>query len=447
MAGGLEAVAVGRAEAVVVVGPQRVGPAAEVLLPVVVLGLPGGLPVHAELVGVLAGRSSLAVGHATPPSKRKTGGERPQRSARRAPAPVTRLTAPRTVRPTDRGPRSVDDFTTSRATAAPPAAASTGAAARAPRLHRSDRHTAILRVPGLSPGAPVPEPVMPHRPDPATVKRAPARVLALRAVFRTVGCVAPELAARWAETMFCTPPAARAADAATRRSRDRPALHRAVRRPGAGGLGVGLGPTVVLVARLGQPGGTVQRDGARAAGGGTPGGGLRRAGPRPLDRPARLADRIRPGAPGRGRQRGTGPWSGGPLTGWGRRRARDPRRAGRASGRSCSRRRRTSPGSRPSPIICASRPRRGRRCGGTSSPGSTRAGTSYIPTIVRGFRTAALLIHDRGDPDVPFRNAEEIAAAWPGARVLATDGLGHRAVLRDPTVVARGGLPERAAAR
>ena len=46
-----------------------------------------------------------------------------------------------------------------------------------------------------------------------------------------------------------------------------------------------------------------------------------------------------------------------------------------------------------------------------------------------------LLIHDRGDPDVPFRNAQEIAAAWPGARVLATDDLGHRALMRDPTVV------------
>jgi len=59
----------------------------------------------------------------------------------------------------------------------------------------------------------------------------------------------------------------------------------------------------------------------------------------------------------------------------------------------------------------------------------------HIPTIVRKFRTPVLLINDRGDPDVPFRHAEEVAAAWPGARVLATDGLGHRAVLRDPTVV------------
>src|SRR5690242_4523233 len=38
------------------------------------------------------------------------------------------------------------------------------------------------------------------------VSRSPARVVALRTVFRTVGGVAPELAARWAETLFCTPP-------------------------------------------------------------------------------------------------------------------------------------------------------------------------------------------------------------------------------------------------
>jgi pimeloyl-ACP methyl ester carboxylesterase len=59
----------------------------------------------------------------------------------------------------------------------------------------------------------------------------------------------------------------------------------------------------------------------------------------------------------------------------------------------------------------------------------------HIPTIVRGFRTPALLIHDRADPDVPYRHAEEIVASWPGARLLATEGLGHRAILRDPTVV------------
>ena len=38
------------------------------------------------------------------------------------------------------------------------------------------------------------------------MSRAPARVLALRAVFTTVGAVAPGIAARWAESIFCTPP-------------------------------------------------------------------------------------------------------------------------------------------------------------------------------------------------------------------------------------------------
>src|SRR3954462_131875 len=38
------------------------------------------------------------------------------------------------------------------------------------------------------------------------MSRVPARVLALRAVFTTVGSVAPGIAARWAESIFCTPP-------------------------------------------------------------------------------------------------------------------------------------------------------------------------------------------------------------------------------------------------
>jgi pimeloyl-ACP methyl ester carboxylesterase len=58
-----------------------------------------------------------------------------------------------------------------------------------------------------------------------------------------------------------------------------------------------------------------------------------------------------------------------------------------------------------------------------------------LPAIVRRLRVPALLLHDRGDQDVPYRHAEEIAAAWPGARLLATDDLGHRAILRDASVV------------
>ena len=47
-----------------------------------------------------------------------------------------------------------------------------------------------------------------------------------------------------------------------------------------------------------------------------------------------------------------------------------------------------------------------------------------------------LLVHDRGDREVPFAHGRAVADAWPRARVVATEGLGHRKLLRDPGVVA-----------
>lgn len=47
-----------------------------------------------------------------------------------------------------------------------------------------------------------------------------------------------------------------------------------------------------------------------------------------------------------------------------------------------------------------------------------------------------LLAHDRDDAEVPFSASQAVAASWPGARLLATEGLGHRRLLRDPPVVA-----------
>ena len=46
-----------------------------------------------------------------------------------------------------------------------------------------------------------------------------------------------------------------------------------------------------------------------------------------------------------------------------------------------------------------------------------------------------LVVHDRDDDMVPFAEGEAIARAWPQARFLATEGLGHRQVLADPGVV------------
>jgi pimeloyl-ACP methyl ester carboxylesterase len=46
-----------------------------------------------------------------------------------------------------------------------------------------------------------------------------------------------------------------------------------------------------------------------------------------------------------------------------------------------------------------------------------------------------LLVHDRDDAIVPFAHAEGLAPRLRGGRLLATRGLGHRELLRDPAVV------------
>lgn len=61
----------------------------------------------------------------------------------------------------------------------------------------------------------------------------------------------------------------------------------------------------------------------------------------------------------------------------------------------------------------------------------------YIPPQVRVLTTPALIVHDRDDPEVPITEGEAIARAWPGARLVATEGLGHHAIVRDPGVAAQ----------
>jgi pimeloyl-ACP methyl ester carboxylesterase len=57
------------------------------------------------------------------------------------------------------------------------------------------------------------------------------------------------------------------------------------------------------------------------------------------------------------------------------------------------------------------------------------------PTLARSFTTPALIIHDRDDPQVDLADAEVLAAAWPGAHLVTTDGLGHHNLLRDAGVI------------
>jgi pimeloyl-ACP methyl ester carboxylesterase len=50
-------------------------------------------------------------------------------------------------------------------------------------------------------------------------------------------------------------------------------------------------------------------------------------------------------------------------------------------------------------------------------------------------RVPLLVIHDRTDREAPFAGGEALARSWPGARLLVTEKLGHRRILREEAVI------------
>lgn len=60
-----------------------------------------------------------------------------------------------------------------------------------------------------------------------------------------------------------------------------------------------------------------------------------------------------------------------------------------------------------------------------------------LPHLVGARDSALLVIHDIDDREVPFAHGDRLAQLWPNARLEATEGLGHRKILRDETIVAR----------
>ena len=60
-----------------------------------------------------------------------------------------------------------------------------------------------------------------------------------------------------------------------------------------------------------------------------------------------------------------------------------------------------------------------------------------LPRFAADLPVPALVVHDRGDAEVPWTEGAAIADAWPAAELVTTRGLGHRRILRDPAVVAR----------
>jgi pimeloyl-ACP methyl ester carboxylesterase len=57
-----------------------------------------------------------------------------------------------------------------------------------------------------------------------------------------------------------------------------------------------------------------------------------------------------------------------------------------------------------------------------------------LTRVAPRLRAAVLVIHDRGDAMVPWRQGAAVAQHWPGARLLSTQGLGHGRILEDDSV-------------
>jgi pimeloyl-ACP methyl ester carboxylesterase len=57
-----------------------------------------------------------------------------------------------------------------------------------------------------------------------------------------------------------------------------------------------------------------------------------------------------------------------------------------------------------------------------------------LPRLAKDRSETLLVVHDHQDRDVPFGEGEKLAQAWPGSEFWATEGLGHRRILKDALV-------------
>ena len=263
-----------------------------------------------------------------------------------------------------------------------------------------------------------------------------ARVWALRTAFRTVGAVAPDVVARWAETIFCTPP-----------HHDPPAADDEFVATGARfmvrseGQDIaawewGTGPTVLLV-----------------HGWGSRAGRFRALATALLENGFRV---VAHDAPAHGRS--TGRFASLPEFARALRAVAD--RAGEIYGivghslggsAACLAMHGGLPARRlvlvapPSDVVEFSKdfgdylriPPRARLAlrRNLEARLKMRWEDLDISALARDLQVPTLVVHDREDAEVSFSHGEELARAFPHGRLIATSGLGHRAILRDPEVV------------
>ena len=58
-----------------------------------------------------------------------------------------------------------------------------------------------------------------------------------------------------------------------------------------------------------------------------------------------------------------------------------------------------------------------------------------VRSHAKRFDVPALIVHDREDPQIDASESEALAAAWPNARTIFTNGLGHDRGTRNPEVI------------
>lgn len=265
-----------------------------------------------------------------------------------------------------------------------------------------------------------------------------ARVWALRTAFRTVGTVAPEVAARWAETIFCTPPL-HVPPAADEEFVSTGARF-TVRSEGQDitAWEWGSGPTVMLVHGWGSRAGRFRvmatallESGFRVVAHDAPAHGRSTGRFASLPEFARALRAVADRAGARDIHGIVGHSLGGAA-------ACLAMRDGLAA-------RRLVLVAPPSDVVEFSRvfgdhlriPSRARLAMRRNLEARLRMRWDElnVAEMARALAVSALVIHDREDSEVSFAHGEEIAHAFPRGRLIATTGLGHRAILRDPEVV------------
>ena len=58
------------------------------------------------------------------------------------------------------------------------------------------------------------------------------------------------------------------------------------------------------------------------------------------------------------------------------------------------------------------------------------------PLGADGSMPPTLVVHDRRDKETPYQVGVDLAAAWPNATLVSTDGLGHQRILTDASTIA-----------